>query len=131
MLGRAALSPTDCLPDDEFVTEILLRNGAGVDYVVPRQIDREVGKMYLIHAGRQFRPDTVRLLIESGADFNMVNHKGDRALSAAARTGNVPLLEILLDLALTWTSAVVKLYFRQCTITVSMQFDFCLSRRLI
>ncbi|OJJ82550.1 ankyrin repeat domain-containing protein [Aspergillus glaucus CBS 516.65] len=81
----------------------------------------EVGKRPLIHAARQCRPDTVKLLIECGADFNMVNHKGDSVLSAAARTGDVPLLQLLLDLGVDMDLCVL---FGQCTSTIAMQSSF-------
>ncbi|ODM16404.1 hypothetical protein SI65_07911 [Aspergillus cristatus] len=72
------------------IIELLLDRGA--------DINCQVDGSPLTHAARQCRLDTVEFFIEYGADPNTVNDKGEGAFMAAARTGDVPLLELLLDL---------------------------------
>lgn len=55
-----------------------------------------VGDSPLIIAVRQSQLDTVKLLLESGADPNIADSNGDGAFSAAAKIGELPLLQLLL-----------------------------------
>lgn len=70
----------------------VILNWGGVD------INCHIDGTPLTHAASDCRLDTVRFLIENGADPNIVDDNGEGAFSAAAKTGDIPLLQLLLDL---------------------------------
>ena len=74
---------------------LLKEHGANVQSVA-NQTDRH-GKSNLMGAAEEGRADTVRLLLEFGADANAVDELGKTALMEAAFAGDEDIIRMLLD----------------------------------
>src|SRR5262245_5225331 len=96
--GLASAAPQDSPPlleaaenGDRIAVSRLLDEGAGVD---TRAVD---GTTALHWAVRADRLDTVRLLLESGADAAAADRYGVTPLYLAAENGNAAIIAALLD----------------------------------
>lgn len=75
--GRSSLSFAVEYHNDEFIIELLLKQGALVN-----ETDVE-GKTALFKACEDNKPKIIQMLLESGADANICDFKGDTALKYA------------------------------------------------